>query len=194
MSSESKSPVSAWVPTEDMDTPLSACILTKTWTLQCQHVSPLRMWILFQKRRKENANCGLHTAGRCSWKRIKAAFLDIAAKHSITLATWECDADLCLTCGAADYWDSKNMSYKDCSIWWDSKKHLLLSPSNVAGGDLYQRSCAEKKKNESISEYCGEIICQNEADRRGQVYDKYMCSFLIILNNDITHKDNKSSC
>ncbi|MBN3323523.1 EZH1 methyltransferase, partial [Atractosteus spatula] len=77
------------------------------------------------------------------------------------LAVRECDPDLCMTCGAADHWDSKNLSCKNCSIQRGLKK----------------------------------LISQDEADRRGRIYDKYMSSFLFNLNNDFvvdaTRKGNK---
>ncbi|KAI2666158.1 Histone-lysine N-methyltransferase EZH2 [Labeo rohita] len=94
------------------------------------------------------------------------------------LAVRECDPDLCMTCGAADHWDSKQVSCKNCSIQRGLKKHLLLAPSDVAGWGTYIKEPVQK--NEFISEYCGEVMKQTGGAES-------MTNFVV----DATRKGNK---
>eukprot|EP01031_Cornospumella_fuschlensis_P030966 gene30966-37428_t len=121
-----------------------------------------------------------------------------------------CDPDLCNTCGSYIPPDMRDAVEKCCTsisniadsftlcqnIGFTDRiaKKLLIQPSKIHGWGLH--AAESIRKHDYIIEYVGEVISQEEAERRGLVYDKLDLSFLFKLNNmqciDATRRGNKA--
>ena len=112
----------------------------------------------------------------------------------------ECDPDLCRTCGACT--DPPNVPAGDgqrCrndNLSMRRHAHLLLAESSIgdAGWGVYTKRAL--KKGDFVHEYVGEVISQEEAERRGIIYDKLNRSYLFNLSSDLvvdaSRKGNKT--
>ncbi|KAG7398426.1 Histone-lysine N-methyltransferase ezh1 [Phytophthora boehmeriae] len=73
-------------------------------------------------------------------------------------------------------------------------RKIGVSPSETHGWGAY--ALEDVKKGEYMYEYTGSLLSQDEAERRGNVYDKATISFLFDLTEDsvvdATRKGNKS--
>ena len=99
----------------------------------------------------------------------------------------ECDPDLCRSCGACTDPPNRPAFKQSCrndNISMRRHCHLLLSQSGIedAGWGIYNKNFL--KKNQFIHEYVGELISQEEAERRGVLYDKLNRSYLFNLTSD----------
>jgi hypothetical protein len=125
-------------------------------------------------------------------------------------ASRECDPDLCGLCGVSihpiflnqvydhirnnpDQMESFHMC-SNSNIRRHNTKRVYIGRSNIHGWGAFLAESADR--NDFIMEYCGEIITQDEADRRGKIYDKTDSSFLFNLNEEVvidaTRKGNKA--
>ena len=115
----------------------------------------------------------------------------------------ECDPDLCHRCGwqIGDGKDDSRQSVQYITKCKNMALRELRSPcpgvrmgiSTVSGMGAFLVKGA--RKGDLIGEYTGEIISQQEADRRGKIYDRNDCSYLFNLNDgfalDAEIKGNK---
>lgn len=134
-------------------------------------------------------------------------------------ANRSCDPDLCGVCGASipaalvprveSHFDAvrsgritvPGLEPADCKMCCNtsfihkrSGKRILMAPSAIHGWGAFIEKSAER--HEFITEYVGEVISQEEADRRGKIYDKINQSYLFTMNDDqvvdASRKGNKA--
>lgn len=140
------------------------------------------------ERRSRNFFRGCACNGRCTTKSCSC----FAAKR-------ECDPDLCKACGACTDPPNKPATTQRCrndQIGMRRHCQLLLGKSQIedAGWGIYNRHAL--KKGDFVHEYVGEVISQEEAERRGRIYDKVNRSYLFNLSSDFvvdaSRKGNKT--
>ncbi len=106
----------------------------------------------------------------------------------------ECDPDLCRDCGACTDPPNKEAMEQNCRndrIGMRRHIQLLVGRSQVkeAGWGVYNKTFV--KKGDFIVEYIGEVISQEEAERRGCIYDKVDRSYLFNLTSDTVVDANR---
>ncbi|OQV23413.1 Histone-lysine N-methyltransferase EZH1 [Hypsibius exemplaris] len=105
------------------------------------------------------------------------------------VAKRECDPEVC-KCQARS---AKEKCCKNTPILFNSKKKVKCGPSEIHGWGAFIMEDVEK--SDFICEYTGEVITQEEAERRGRLYDRVKVSYLFDLNLeqvvDAARKGNK---
>ncbi|KAG7379206.1 Histone-lysine N-methyltransferase ezh1 [Phytophthora pseudosyringae] len=145
-------------------------------------------------------SCSRDCPNRCSLGncRTKACPCFVAAR--------ECNPDLCITCGASEVpalvfdEERRNMSALDLGICCNVNilrglhKKMGVAYSVTHGWGAF--AMEPIKRGEFIYEYHGALLSQDEAERRGSIYDKMTISFLFDVDDDSVvdaiRKGNKS--
>ncbi|GAU11298.1 hypothetical protein TSUD_342890 [Trifolium subterraneum] len=114
----------------------------------------------------------------------------------------ECDPDVCkncwVSCGDGSLGESSHRAEGQCEnmmLLLGRKKHKILwGRSDITGWGAFLKNPANK--NDFLGEYTGELVCHEEAEKRGKFYDDTgFSSFLFNLNDtyclDAFRKGNK---
>ena len=100
----------------------------------------------------------------------------------------ECDPDLCTACRACSVEGRHPVKGQNCrndNLSMHRNQHVMMARSGIpsAGWGLFIGEVGVSK-GQFVTEYVGEVVSQDEAERRGRVYDKLNRSYLFNLNAD----------
>lgn len=98
----------------------------------------------------------------------------------------ECDPDRCRTCldckhdsdGKEIRWNCRNIGLR-----MNRRSRTLAGHSDVHGWGVF--AATDIAKNEIVGEYVGEVIEQQDAERRGRIYDEVKFSFLFNITQSL---------
>lgn len=93
----------------------------------------------------------------------------------------ECDPDLCRNCGAGNA-PGEPRGCCNAGLRLGLRYRTVVGRSSVHGWGVYP--VVEIPKNVLVGEYLGELITQEEAERRGRVYDELQYSFLFNITQN----------
>ncbi|TDH69009.1 hypothetical protein CCR75_006806 [Bremia lactucae] len=131
--------------------------------------------------------------------------------HTSACPCWsagrECDPDFCFTCGASD---AAVVAFHALGKSWGSNQLRLCHNVNMLLGSIQKNvgvsfssthgwgafALEPISKDEFVLEYTGELISDEEAERRGAMYDRKSISYLFGVNSeyvvDAARKGNKA--
>ena len=124
----------------------------------------------------------------CSSSNNKVCFND--SRCECWALNRECDPWLCGSCGVAEVLDSTNKynervhqgRCKNCRIQLGLFARTIKAPSEVQGWGLFAGE--DLDEHAYIGEYKGEIISNQESDRRGAVYHSLGQEYLFVMNRE----------
>ncbi|ETN12566.1 hypothetical protein, variant 1 [Phytophthora nicotianae INRA-310] len=102
----------------------------------------------------------------------------------------ECDPDVCVSCGASEMAVLVTTNTDRCAssmcgninVIRSKHKRLSMGLSSIHGYGMFARETISA--TEFVYEYTGAMLSQDEAERRGLIYDKMEMSYLFDLNED----------
>ncbi|KAL7684290.1 putative SET domain, tesmin/TSO1-like CXC domain, pre-SET CXC domain-containing protein [Plasmopara halstedii] len=152
------------------------------------------------------------SCGRDCPNRFQGCKCSVSKCQTSTCPCWsagrECDPDYCFTCGASDV-----AVTAFCSEFNQRNGHenlLLCQNVNMLRGGIHKNvgvafsathgwgayALEPIQKDEFVLEYTGELITDEEAERRGAIYDRKSISYLFGVNSeyvvDAARKGNKA--
>ena len=103
------------------------------------------------------------------------------------LSKRECDPNLCKKCAACRDPPHEPVTTQKChndNLTMNRSPELIIGVSSVSGWGLYTRYAL--KEGDYVGKYIGELMSQDEADRRGLIADARERTYMFLISSDMS--------